>query len=300
MRADEARPLVTIGIPTYNRSKSLVRAVESARAQDHAALEIVVSDNASTDETEAVCRELAARDARVRVIRHAANRGATANFRAAFEAAHGELFMWLADDDWLDPSYVSRCASTLVDDPASALVCGRDLYHAEGAAVQEGVPIDLEEPTGPRRLVSYYRQVALNGAYYGLMRRALLARVAIEDTLGGDWLIVAAMAFFGKVRTLRDVSLHRATGGVSRSWESLASYYKLEGFWREQPTLAIARTVFADIGWKSNVYASLDRARRLALAAEAASVIVRRNYSPGHAIAIARQLARGGWGPRIP
>ena len=111
--------LVSVGIPTRNRAALLERAVRSVLAQQGVELEIIVSDNASTDGTAVLCEELAAADPRVRIVRQAADIGAEANFRAVLEAARGPLFMWLADDDWIDPEYVAACAAVLNRQPES-------------------------------------------------------------------------------------------------------------------------------------------------------------------------------------
>src|SRR2546426_4767904 len=97
MRADFDNPLVSIGIPTYNRSSSLVRAVESALAQDYDNLEIVISDNASTDETANLSVEFCKKDMRIRYIRQSKNLGITENFRRALGASHGAYSMWPSD-----------------------------------------------------------------------------------------------------------------------------------------------------------------------------------------------------------
>src|SRR5436309_10768157 len=83
-------PLVSIGVPTYERAATLERAVQSALAQTHDRLEVVISDNGSGDRTEELCRELAARDPRVRYLRHERNLGSTANFNHLFEVCSGE------------------------------------------------------------------------------------------------------------------------------------------------------------------------------------------------------------------
>ncbi len=103
-------PLVSIGLPTYNRAASLERAARSALAQDWSELELVISDNGSDDDTQAICEALRDADPRVRYVRQAVNLGPLRNFEEVFEHSRGELFMWLGDDDTLDPSYVSECA----------------------------------------------------------------------------------------------------------------------------------------------------------------------------------------------
>ena len=112
-------PLVSIGIPTYNRAASVERAIRSALAQDHRALEVVVSDDGSTDGTGAAVRALAAADPRVRLISQPVNLGHARNFQAVLDAAAGEWFMWLSDDDWLDPAYVARCLAAAARRPGT-------------------------------------------------------------------------------------------------------------------------------------------------------------------------------------
>jgi len=104
----ENKPLVTIGIPTYNRAnKTLALAIESACRQDYPNLEIIVSDNCSTDNTRDVVGAFA--DPRLRYIRQEVNRGPNANYNACLHAARGAYFLLLHDDDLIDPDFVTTC-----------------------------------------------------------------------------------------------------------------------------------------------------------------------------------------------
>jgi glycosyltransferase involved in cell wall biosynthesis len=272
------RPLVSIGIPTYNRGTSLTRALESVLAQDYPDIEVIISDNASTDGTEALCRQAASVDPRIRYFRRTHNEGVSSNFRAVLAAAQGEFFMWLSDDDWLDPSYLSRCMAVLVSDPSYSVVCGSDRYYREGKFAASGVSLNLNDVSGAERVVSYYRQVAMNGAFYGVMRRALVTTLPFQHVLGADWLVVAGMAFYGKIATLSDVSINRSLGGVSRSWPALAEHFGWSGFRRDNPVVGIAAIVFADIGWRSPAYARLGSAGRLTLSLRVVLAMLRRHY----------------------
>ena len=94
---------VSIGMPVYNGEAFIREALDSLLAQTFTDFELIISDNASTDGTEAICREYAAKDTRIRYVRQAENRGATANFRFVLDEAVGEYFMWAAADDvWSD------------------------------------------------------------------------------------------------------------------------------------------------------------------------------------------------------
>ena len=100
-------PCVSIGLPVYNGERFLTEAIESLLSQTYQDFELIISDNASTDRTEEICRKYAAQDPRIRYSRNAANIGGTNNANLTFELAHGEYFRWAADDD--------RCAPTLVE-----------------------------------------------------------------------------------------------------------------------------------------------------------------------------------------
>lgn len=106
-----SRPLVSIGVPTCDRADLLRRALDSLLAQRYPNLEIVVSDNASTDATPDVCAEVQSRAPYVRYHRVAARIPVFANFRNALAQSHGTYFMWASDDDQWEPEFVS----TLVD-----------------------------------------------------------------------------------------------------------------------------------------------------------------------------------------
>ena len=111
-------PLVSVGIPTYNRAEKLTRAIESVLAQTYTNFELVISDNASSDGTQALCERLAARQSRVRYLRADTNRGPTANFNTLFGDLRGEYVLLLSDDDWLDEGYVEECLTDLRRRPA--------------------------------------------------------------------------------------------------------------------------------------------------------------------------------------
>lgn len=110
--SEDFRPLVSIGMPTYNRADGyLPLALDSALNQDYPNLEIVVSDNASTDGTQQFVRSKA--DPRLRYFRHEESIGGTNNFNFCVEQARGAYFLLLHDDDLIDPDFVSACVRSL-------------------------------------------------------------------------------------------------------------------------------------------------------------------------------------------
>jgi glycosyltransferase involved in cell wall biosynthesis len=111
-------PTLTIGVPVFNGAPYLEASVESILSQSFRDLEVIISDNASTDDTERIGRALAARDDRVTYRRNRENVGLSANFNLLVGLARGRLFKWAAADDILRPGYLERCVAAIDADPA--------------------------------------------------------------------------------------------------------------------------------------------------------------------------------------
>jgi glycosyltransferase involved in cell wall biosynthesis len=275
--ADEpAEPLVSIGIPTYQRAATLERALVSALAQTHGSLEVVVSDNGSTDGTEVLCAAAAARDSRVRYLRQPHNLGPTANFNELFTACRGEYVMMLADDDWLDPGYVSACLAALAQDKDASLVAGWPRYLDRGEFSHDGVLHQHSERDPDARVRSYLRAVSDNGVFYGLMPRAVLQRARpLPNVLGNDWLHVARIACQGRIRTLPTVRIHRELGGTSSDVVSILNTFGRSKRQARAPQFVIAWELMRDIAWGHPAYAGLGRRRRAILGATGALASIR-------------------------
>ena len=116
-----SRPLVTIGISTYNRARGYLRqALGSALAQTYPHLEIVVSDNCSSDDTGAVVTGVG--DLRIRYFRQASNIGANNNFNFCLSQARGAYFLLLHDDDLIDPDFVQTCIDAVNGRPSVGVI----------------------------------------------------------------------------------------------------------------------------------------------------------------------------------
>lgn len=274
------QPLVSIGLPTYNRASSLGRALESALMQDYQNIEVVISDNGSIDETQAICLKACEGDKRIRYSRFKTNQGPTANFREVLKQARGEFFLWFADDDWLDKSYVSQCVQKLINNPDHSLVSGAVNYYQDGQFLFESETLILPQESAEERLVAYYQRVTANGAFYGVMRRRQVSAVTFPNVLGGDWLLTAAMAFLGKTDVVASTSLGRSWGGASKSTQSITKVLGVSDLYARAPNLSIALAACRDVAWKSEAYASLGRAARLSLARKVFAVFARRYFDP--------------------
>jgi len=115
-------PKISIAIPTFNRANYLRQAIDSILAQTFTDFELIISDNGSTDGTEEICREYAAKDSRIRYFREEKNRGAAWNHSRVVELARGEYFKWQCDDDFCAPEMVEKCIAELERDPHLVVV----------------------------------------------------------------------------------------------------------------------------------------------------------------------------------
>ncbi len=170
-------PLVSIGLPVYNGDRYLRLALDSLLGQDYPYLELILADNASTDGTAAICREYAARDARIRYYRQAGNIGAVANFKRVAQLAQGTYFMWAAFDDLRSPTYVSATVAALEADPRAVLCCtGLRLIDEAGQEVDEATWTHGIRPLGhtPWQRIRAVAQAGYWYDFYGLIRRRAL------------------------------------------------------------------------------------------------------------------------------
>lgn len=104
------RPLVTISIPTYNRAGYYLRsALESALHQTYEPLEVVIVDNCSTDDTPELVRKYEEAYPNLRYVRNSENIGPFRNFQKSLDAARGDYFLMLHDDDCVDDDFVAVC-----------------------------------------------------------------------------------------------------------------------------------------------------------------------------------------------
>lgn len=195
--------LVSVGLPVYNGADRLEETVRSVLAQDHRRIELVISDNASTDGTEAVCRALAERDDRIVYHRQPANRGLLTNFQTTIRLARGTYFRWIGDDDTLAPTYVSRVLREFAADERRVLVTTDIAYrHADGATTSPrytGRETASSDPVV--RLTEMLRLVTEPGIeldpLYGMVRRDAVVGIERRNMLREDEVFATKLALAG-------------------------------------------------------------------------------------------------------
>lgn len=180
-------PLISVVIAAYNCSGFVKRAIDSVLMQDYPALEIIVSDDASTDDTREEILRLAADDGRIRLLCSKANRGPSAARNRGFSAAHGDWIAVLDADDEFAPGRLTKLVSAVQQVDSDAVVDGVFFR----ATVQQREPFDIgfEAPGKSLRLIPLEEfleraRPLAGGMDWGLMkpmfRASFLKSVALE------------------------------------------------------------------------------------------------------------------------
>lgn len=204
-------PLVSVGVPTYNRPELLQRALDKLLAQTYSNLEIIVSDNASSNPRVAeVVDRYRQHDPRIRSFRQSSNIGAMPNFLFVLNQAQGDFFMWAADDDDWSPDFIQFGLDNI---GSAGLVVGdfETVFHARGEIVLTKLPaLDPEMPVW-RNAEAYIANMQPS-MIYGLHRTECL-RASLPSGVFDFWDCALIYAVLLK-RGIRTVPGVRYRAGV--------------------------------------------------------------------------------------
>jgi glycosyltransferase involved in cell wall biosynthesis len=194
-------PRVSIGMPVFNGEAYMSETIATILGQDFEDLELIVSDNASTDATGDIVRELAARDPRVRYVRNAENLGAARNYNQLVAFARGEYFKWAGYDDLMAPGHVRRCVEVLDAEPEVVLAYPRTtIIDGDGEVVREHADnLHLRSPDPVQRVSDFARWFTLCNPCFGVIRRDVLDTTRlVQPFVSSDVPLLAELAVLGQ------------------------------------------------------------------------------------------------------
>lgn len=165
---------VTIGVPVYNGAATLRRALECLQNQTYRDIKVIISDNASTDESARIAQEFVDADPRFRLVRQQQNVGPVPNFFSLLEMADTDYFMWRADDDWSDADYVEKLILLFERNLGTRLAAGQVVFVRPNGSVNR-----IDRSSRPRHRLRVFRigHVLMNvsaSSIYGLWHRPTL------------------------------------------------------------------------------------------------------------------------------
>jgi glycosyltransferase involved in cell wall biosynthesis len=193
-------PTVGIGLPVRDGARYLAEAIDSILAQTFPDFELVISDNASSDQTAQICQAYAARDRRIRFYRQERNIGAAGNFNLVFERSGGKYFKWAAHDDLIHPTYLARCVAALEADP-DAVLCQPVLEIVDGRGgreVYDHTAFGTDRPRQSDRLAARLRARRCTEVFGVIRRDALHGTALIADHVGADRTLLIELALRGR------------------------------------------------------------------------------------------------------
>jgi glycosyltransferase involved in cell wall biosynthesis len=202
-------PHISVGIPVYNGQNFIAEAIESVLSQTYKDFELIISDNASTDETEVICRKYEQEDARIQYYRAPENRGASWNYNRVFELSQGDYFRWLAADDMLAPTLLEKSAFVL-DSYPDVVLCftwTRDI-DASGEEIKiKPSTRDFAAQRPSERFYSLSITVPWHNCeeVFGLIRwRVLESSNLIGPYTDSDRTLLAQLALYGPFYEIRE------------------------------------------------------------------------------------------------
>lgn len=206
-------PRVSVGLPVYNGENFVAEAIQSILNQDFEDFELIITDNASTDETEEICHRFAVRDHRIRYYRNAENLGAAGNFNRCYELARGQYFKWFAHDDLISSNFLTESVRILDEEPDAVIAYPRLQGIDQNGSMSNYEERDLSpmmdgvSPAGRFRVLIAAH--GLDAAMFGLWRANVLAKTSLhEPYYGSDCALLAEMALLGRFVRVPNIVLY--------------------------------------------------------------------------------------------
>lgn len=215
-------PRVVACMPTWNGAAFVQETLESLAAQTYPSLEIVISDDLSSDDTAQICERFAATDSRFRVVRQPRRLGWVGNANHLLGMAEGDYAFFAFHDDPVRPTYVARLVEALAARP-DAVLAFSDVISRDTVAC-------YRELEGARDRVARARQIIRRQGDWWLPNRGLF-RLSAARQVGGmkthlageyqaDWPWLLHLALLGPFVRVPEPLIHKTypPGSLSREW----------------------------------------------------------------------------------
>lgn len=225
-------PLVTVGIPTYNRPAGLQRTLDCIISQTYRHLQIIVSDNCSTDpQVLPMLQKYAGQDTRIKFYVQKENLSIVPNFQFLLDQATGDYFMWAADDDNWDDNFIEVCVMAMEQNKDAAL-CMPDLKIVgnDGVAKQSKLNRGFMQNNLYVRNFNFVKSTDENKYFFcGLYRTALVKNIPFNNNWGGDHMFIFETLSKGKFLYLKGQScFYYYRGGSSTNMERVRKAFNIK------------------------------------------------------------------------
>ena len=215
--------IITIGIPTFNSEDVLSKAIESVLNQTFKNFQLIISDNASTDSTSAICMEYAKKDSRIKYVRQEKNIFVWNNFKILPNDVKTKYFVWLASDDYWEPTFLEKNIDILELNPnLVGSISEVDFYGKYVYRYHTNNKIEKNSLVKPFS-GDYHKKIKLlfkspASMMYGVYRTEPLQKSLPQNS---DWRheyeLLIPLLKHGDFHVLDDVLLYRSSTGMSAS-----------------------------------------------------------------------------------
>ena len=214
-------PLVSLGLPVYNGQRFLTQLLDSVLLQTHENFELIISDNASTDDTVEICEEYAKRDARIAGRRSTTNRGSAWNHGRVHDLATGAYFKWLGADDVMDPRFLTMTLAALLSDPDVVNAYPRTIVIDDSGTelLRSGVAQPIDSPDIALRFGTLIQsQPPTMCTFYGLFRKSLMDRARpMGAFIAADRCMLAELSLYGRYVRVEEFLMYRRIHAAHRT-----------------------------------------------------------------------------------
>jgi len=193
--------MLTIGLPVYNGARYISQTIKSIISQSFTDFNLLITDNASTDMTKAICEEYVRMDSRIRYHRHKINMGVSKNWNYIARQANSKYFKWASANDLIHDTMLEKCVAIL-EEREDVVLCypKTTLINEEGMELtkfEDNLDIMHDDPV--IRFIELFKRLKLNNAQNGIIRTSVLKKTKLEGLfIGGDIPFMAELILHGK------------------------------------------------------------------------------------------------------
>lgn len=222
-----AKPKLSIGLPVRNGLPLLKETLDLLVKQSFAEFELIISDNASTDDTWAVCQRYAASDSRIRLLKNERNVGAADNANRVFRESKGDYFFWASADDLYLPDFAERCIDKLEDSPEAILCYPRwKVINVNGKEIPETPePEHVNHVSPVQRFRSVVRGVHVDKIIFGVFRSKAIRQTGLFGYFpSSDRVLLAELMLLGGVCEVPEFLFHRRVHSRQQDYTNRRTY----------------------------------------------------------------------------
>ena len=247
MCSNVEKPDITIGLPVYNAEKTIKKTLNSIMEQTFTNFQVIISDNNSTDNTERICQEYSKKRINITYIKQNENIGLLNNFKFVLNFTNSEYFVWVAHDDWWEPTFLEKNVAALNSNKEFVgsvskidfFDINKENYKQKDSILKSKIKkyYSYEKYSNCRTYherVSFYLRIRRAENIYGLFRTTIIKKCVTKcwekRSVAEDLKILLFIQKFGPINLLNEVLLHRSGKGLSSKHDGTIDLTKYNDF----------------------------------------------------------------------